>query len=207
MQDDTTTKRCPKCGDTKKVEEFSSNRSARDGLQWNCKLCTTSASKEWRSANHEEALLRDKKRRDDSREHLQYYRKSWYSKHKEEVIERSSNRYLARKTEINAYQRIRQKQWKSENPELYLLLKRTHERVRYALKTGRLTKPDTCEECGQTRKITAAHYDYSRPLDVRWLCHPCHAVWDHADPKLKKYVYLPLRNRRFRRDPKDAADQ
>jgi hypothetical protein len=31
--------------------------------------------------------------------------------------------------------------------------------------------------------LEAAHHDYSRPLEVRWLCPPCHRAWDSAQPK------------------------
>lgn len=41
------------------------------------------------------------------------------------------------------------------------------ERVRHAVKTGRLMRLP-CEVCGTTAH--AHHDDYTRPLDVRWLC-------------------------------------
>lgn len=57
--------------------------------------------------------------------------------------------------------------------------------VREAVKAGRLVRPSTCEECSATdRRIDAAHHDYSQPLDVRWLCKPCHGRWDRAEPKI-----------------------
>lgn len=41
-----------------------------------------------------------------------------------------------------------------------------------ALKSGHLTKRP-CEVCGE-EESQAHHDDYSKPLDVRWLCFPCH---------------------------------
>lgn len=61
--------------------------------------------------------------------------------------------------------------------------KRATRTVAYHIGTGKLKKPKCCEQCGQERKIEGAHYDYSRPLDVRWLCIPCHRKWDHEEPK------------------------
>ena len=56
--------------------------------------------------------------------------------------------------------------------------------VAYHLKKGHLTRGGRCEECGATdRRIEAAHRDYRRPLDVRWLCRSCHVKWDKAEPK------------------------
>ena len=50
--------------------------------------------------------------------------------------------------------------------------------VRAAIKRGELVRPTSCEECGRESFIEAAHGDYSRPLDVRWLCRTCHRRWD-----------------------------
>jgi ribosomal protein S27AE len=55
--------------------------------------------------------------------------------------------------------------------------------LRYYVVTGKIVRPTECEQCGQTRKIEAAHADYAKPLEVRWLCVPCHRVWDKTEPK------------------------
>jgi ribosomal protein S27AE len=46
--------------------------------------------------------------------------------------------------------------------------------VKYALKVGKLIKPAACEDCGTAGRIHGHHDDYSRKLDVRWLCPQCH---------------------------------
>ena len=48
---------------------------------------------------------------------------------------------------------------------------RAHRAVSYALRTGKL-KRKHCEVC-RSRHVHAHHDDYSKPLDVRWLC-PLH---------------------------------
>lgn len=52
--------------------------------------------------------------------------------------------------------------------------RRAYARVRHALDAGRLQKPNRCESCGAEALLSGHHEDYSRPLDVRWLCRRCH---------------------------------
>ena len=49
-----------------------------------------------------------------------------------------------------------------------------HVEVWRALKKGKLVRPELCEECGKAGNIQAHHEDYSRKLDVKWLCSVCH---------------------------------
>jgi hypothetical protein len=76
------------------------------------------------------------------------------------------------------------KAWRKRNPERTQMMYHAHYAIRMALRRGDLVRPERCEnDCGSTVSPQAAHYDYSRPLDVRWLCPPCHVVWDHDEPK------------------------
>jgi hypothetical protein len=51
---------------------------------------------------------------------------------------------------------------------------RAYQAVQYALKRGRLIR-SPCEIC-KTEPVEAHHDDYSKPLDVRWLCRQHHAI-------------------------------
>jgi hypothetical protein len=73
--------------------------------------------------------------------------------------------------------------WVRKNPELALLIARCRVAVQDAVKRGILVRPDTCEQCGGPGPIEGAHADYSRRLDVRWLCRSCHRRWDRISPK------------------------
>lgn len=46
-------------------------------------------------------------------------------------------------------------------------------RLNNALRDGRILK-DRCAKCGGTVDVQAHHHDYSKPLDVVWLCFVCH---------------------------------
>lgn len=43
-----------------------------------------------------------------------------------------------------------------------------------AVELGFLTRPELCPQCGRDGKIHAHHEDYTKPLDVEWLCTVCH---------------------------------
>ena len=57
-------------------------------------------------------------------------------------------------------------------------VERARSEAQYAMRTGRLV-PQPCEECGAER-VEAHHDDYSRPLDVRWLCRRHHSYQHRA---------------------------
>ena len=50
---------------------------------------------------------------------------------------------------------------------------RAHNAVYRAKLSGKL-RPQPCNECGSTKRTQAHHRDYSKPLDVVWLCAKCH---------------------------------
>lgn len=47
-------------------------------------------------------------------------------------------------------------------------------RFRCALIAGRIKRADACERCGQEGHVQGHHFDYSKPLEVEWLCRSCH---------------------------------
>lgn len=50
-----------------------------------------------------------------------------------------------------------------------------------ALRCGVLIKPEVCYGCGCSNtehRIEAHHHDYAKPLEVIWLCTPCHRRMD-----------------------------
>ena len=65
-------------------------------------------------------------------------------------------------------------QWKKNNIEKV----RAHWKLNQAVRSGKIKK-QPCEICKDTI-VHAHHDDYTKPLDVRWLCPACHFYFtDH----------------------------
>ena len=94
----------------------------------------------------------------DSNEH----RKSNIEKIRAYDRERGKLSYrIAQRTEVN-------RAWRQEDKRR----QKAHNAVRYAMIKGTLIK-NSCERCGNEKSL-AHHDDYDKPLDVMWLCQPCH---------------------------------
>src|SRR5688500_17232873 len=80
-----------------------------------------------------------------------------------------------RRLEIN-------RQWTLRNHDRKLTMNWATNRLNAAIRRGEMVRPDMCQQCGQAGKIEASHSDYSKPLQVDWLCQPCHRTFNAAHP-------------------------
>ena len=60
---------------------------------------------------------------------------------------------------------------RKENPERY----RAYNILNRALRAGKIVKPDLCQKCREPGRLHGHHSDYSKPLEVDWLCAKCHS--------------------------------
>lgn len=49
-----------------------------------------------------------------------------------------------------------------------------HSKLSRAVKSGAIVKPKICQVCLNELRLVGHHEDYSKPLDVIWMCDPCH---------------------------------
>jgi len=63
-------------------------------------------------------------------------------------------------------------EWIEKNPDGH----KAHIILNNAVKTGRIPRPEECCECNAIGRLHAHHEDYSKPLDVMWLCASCHKL-------------------------------
>jgi hypothetical protein len=165
-------KTCFKCGIPKQMDDFYIHRAMADGHLGKCKVCTKFDACAHRDANLGKIQEYDRQRgklphrkakcREYSQAHpevVRRIRKRWADKHPEKVL-------LAHQRYAERY------------PERYA----AHIVVGNAVRDGRLVK-QPCEVCGAL-KVEAHHDDYSKPLDVRWLCNSHHKIAD-AERRLR----------------------
>lgn len=96
-----------------------------------------------------------------------------------------------RTSSCRACREVQSKRWREANRERRREMVRQHRKrhpekakarwqLQSAVKEGRIEKPLTCERCAQTfekkDEIQGHHRDYSKPLEVEWICRPCHVA-------------------------------
>jgi transcription elongation factor Elf1 len=139
-------RRCNLCGEEKSLSAFVGDRGNPAGRGYRCKPCHANLQKSRRRANPEAMRAIERK----------YARKV-----------RTGRRWRSYATEQC---RATRKLWRAKYPERT----RAHRMVHEAVKKGELTRLLNCERCGTSGRIEASHTDYSKPLDVEWLCPRCH---------------------------------
>ncbi len=156
-------KECSSCNVTKNFSDFYKMEKMKDGYLNKCKECVKS---------------RVKKHRHENVESIQAYEKSRSS-----LSHRVEARAIYQKTEkgIQAVRRAKIA-YAERNP----MIKASHVIVGAAIKNGTLKKPSTCSCCGASKKVEGHHDDYTRPLDVRWLCSTCHKAWHREHDPIYK---------------------
>jgi hypothetical protein len=85
-------------------------------------------------------------------------------------------KYLKKAKDWMKENRLRGNKWRAIYRQKYPEKNSAHSKVGYALKTGVLIRPDHCSKCGLICKPEAHHPDYKKPLEVVWVCKPCHQI-------------------------------
>lgn len=146
-------KTCFKCSQNKHLSEFYKHPQMKDGHLNKCKDCTRKDTISNRNKN------------------IEYYRE--YEKKRSDLPHRVQARREYAKTEKgrNAGNRAK-KRYILRNPEKT----QAHRKLNNSLRSKKITKPSHCECCGKhSKRIEGHHEDYTKPLDVEWLCPSCHA--------------------------------
>ena len=96
--------------------------------------------------------------------------KKYKEKHKESYMEKARKYQIKHSKEHkrNGKNLIYVAKWVKKNPEK----QKAHKIIARVIKAGRIKK-QPCQVCGNI-KVDGHHPDYSKPLEVMWLCHSHH---------------------------------
>ena len=95
------------------------------------------------------------------------YSRRYKQRNREKIAHDRAKYFQENKDKINSCAR-RHYAIKPENHK-------ARQRIAYALARGWITRPSKCDKCGIETKPQAHHNDYTKPLEVQWLCQRCHA--------------------------------
>jgi len=182
---------CCKCKEEKSFENFClQKRGEKKYYASTCRKCSAERSNKWYYENKEKANENRKQHYLNHRDEALRKQKDRYEKNYVEIRKRANERNrLPENREKNRIRtqkyvennkdkiRVRTGQWKRDNPEkssAYL-------HVMWALKLGVLEKPKSCQSCNKEIKVEAHHEDYSKPLEIMWLCKICHETLHHKE--------------------------
>lgn len=178
-------KECTGCREAKPYESFHRNRRNKaDGRQNRCKTCRASEVKAWNERNKERAAANAKRWAEENPEKRREISRRYAQRNPEKVAHRTR---VYRETH-RAQKAQSAREFRKQNPERVAewearARNRSPEKtqarflVQRAVSNGKLVKPECCEDCGKTvpkRGLHGHHEDYSKPLDVEWLCPACH---------------------------------
>ncbi len=131
-------------------------------------------AKNLRENNHEKYLKNkikwEKENPDKVREIRKRAIKKWSNKNKEKIKDIQKKWIEKNLEKKRAYSRLGAKKAREKFPEKNAARKM----VSGALTLGILIRPLNCSKCLKECKPEGHHPDYSKPLEVIWLCRQCH---------------------------------
>lgn len=149
---------CNKCGNSFPRSDYEVRTH-----KYTCPRCAAEYNKRW-----------GKKRPERIAEFNKKYRKCHPDR-----IANSNKEYRKNHPEISI---IAQRKFRKLHPDIY----KAYTVVRTKRRYGHIVPPPACSLCGTDKvRIEGHHYDYSRPLDLTWVCHDCH-VKIHQNSKWRR---------------------
>lgn len=111
-------KRCSKCKETKPVSEFHRNRTAKDGLHYECKPCNKGKVQRYYEANKEKVAEYQRRYREANKEKIAETSRRRYEANREQEIERSRRWRESNREQENRKNRKRQREVNYRSSEL-----------------------------------------------------------------------------------------
>lgn len=138
----------------------------------------------WAKKNPEKIKLNQKKHYEKYRKEKVENARKYLRKNHKEILEKA--REKNKTEEQRKKNREKAKKWREKNSEIRKQKKKEYaikfpervqaHRIMYnAIRNKKIERPNNCSKCMKECKPEAHHIDYTKPLDVVWLCRMCHA--------------------------------
>jgi hypothetical protein len=164
-------KTCIKCNQSKELELFPRYKNRKKEWSYTnvCKACAKLHYKDKHYKEHrDEYLDRSRKQKEENHEEYLEYLRNYYHENKEELRKKQNTYREQNQEKANERSRVYRQTQEGSMKE------KARDKIQKALRKGTLVRPSYCEDCKQELFVEAHHEDYSKPLDVQWLCKECH---------------------------------
>ena len=172
-------KQCMTCGNIYTLNNFPryKNRKGKIAYLNECKKCKAIYKHKHYVDNKEDYLQRSKNQREkDPKAHKEYL--ATYYKENKERITLKNLEYAKTEKGKEVRKRCNHNYF---SKDINKIKHNTRKRTLRAIKSGKLIKPLNCEICGLEKPLEAHHTDYSKYLEVQWLCKTCHENTHHLN--------------------------
>ena len=174
-------KKCIKCGIEKVLTDFPQYKNRKKECAYFnvCKACTSEYKKEHYHKNKQAYLDRAKAQREKNPEEYKAYLNQYYRDNKEEILRKAKE--YANTPKGLAKKKASYKKY--YNNPLNQIKNKARMIVTHAKRNGTLVSPTHCESCGEEKFTEAHHEDYTKPLELIWLCKQCHENIHHLNER------------------------
>ena len=156
-------KNCFKCNTLKELSEFYRHPQMLDGHVNKCKECNKSDVRANRAGK------------------IDYYRNYDHGRNMRPDRVKARREYIVTDAGKAATKRSRTA-YRKRFPNAY----RAKLKFGNALRDKKIHRQYSCSKCSSDIRIEGHHDDYSKPLDVRWLCMICHRAWHKTNTPLNR---------------------
>lgn len=172
-------KTCIKCNQTKPIELFATslNRKKERVYLNSCKECMREYKKSHYKNNKQTYLDKSKRQREKNPDEYKEYMKNYYHSNKD-TLKIKAKEYSQSERGKEIRKLCNKNYFSKENNRFKHYARR---KVKIAIEKGELVRPSLCEICKCEGNIQAHHHDYSKPLDVLWVCISCHENIHHLN--------------------------
>lgn len=154
---------CTVCKVEKPYSFFYKSKKGKNGYAEQCKACRIEKDRQYYKKNPEICLAKHARWAKRNPDKIIKNQRSYYERNKEKILDK-----MRESRKKNGYAST--KAYRQRNKHKI----DCHNFVALAVKLGQLKKLDYCEKCKINCIPHGHHHDYTKPLDVIWLCRKCH---------------------------------